>query len=100
MSGGDQVLLQYGQKGVNIVIDNTQTVIAISVLERSLGKVDGVRVGDPYSAVMERWGRSVASGRGMALYDRGTWAAGITTENGVVSAVEITVRSMWDSLKR
>lgn len=73
LGGGDDppVAFANSAKGITLVMANDGGVGAITVRTREAGVLDGIRVGDPKSAVITRWGPP-AAGRGA----HGLWLDG------------------------
>ncbi|HZE94656.1 MAG TPA: M48 family metalloprotease [Gemmatimonadales bacterium] len=82
------VIYRYPSLGVGILMTQQFGAKEISLARAEVGSIDGIRVGDPWSAVGTRWGAPAnVAEDGTAFFVRGNWVAFASQKDGVVDWV-------------
>ena len=62
------VVWHYTDQGMFLMVNETQGVVGIFFVTRDAGRVDGLRVGDDFDKVMDKWGSPTAWNGDIAIF--------------------------------
>jgi hypothetical protein len=82
------VIYVYSSLGVSLVMTQQFGVKEIALGRTEAGNIEGIKVGDPWSAVTARWGAPAGTAQdGTAFFVRGNWVAYASPRDGAVVLV-------------
>jgi predicted Zn-dependent protease len=83
------VLWHYPARGLVVGIDASQHVALVVLTSAAAGDVEGVRVGSPVRAALERWGKATERGEGTLAFDRGGWVVLVSEAKGMIDGLAV-----------